>query len=181
MLNNNEIWVKCTPIHEISNLGNLRNISSKKLLKLRKGTTGYLETKIRNFKGKKFYHLKIHRLVALYFLPNPFMKKEVNHIDGNKLNNRVDNLEWVSHKENMIHASKINLISKKPRTLGKKLGKTSKYFNVSWDKTRNKWYAKITINKKIIEPKRFDSEEEAALYVNYLIDKYESKQTKNII
>ena len=52
----------------------------------------------------------IHRLVALTYLPNPNNLPEVNHIDGNKLNNHVDNLEWVTRSENMIHAYGIGLV-----------------------------------------------------------------------
>ena len=49
-------------------------------------------------------HFRIHRLVALMFIPNPFNLPQVNHIDGNKNNNNVDNLEWVNCSENMIHS-----------------------------------------------------------------------------
>ena len=55
---------------------------------------------------------KTHRLVALTFLPNPLDLREVNHIDGNKKNNHIENLEWVSTKENVNHAFKIGLHSK---------------------------------------------------------------------
>lgn len=50
---------------------------------------------------KVFY---VHRLLAIAFIPNPLDKKEVNHIDGDKCNNKLSNLEWVTHKENYIHA-----------------------------------------------------------------------------
>ena len=49
-------------------------------------------------------NFKIHRLVAKAFIPNPDSKATVNHIDTNKLNNRVNNLEWATHSENLIHA-----------------------------------------------------------------------------
>ncbi len=51
----------------------------------------------------------IHRAVALTYIPNPYNKAEVNHIDGNKLNNHVSNLEWCTHSENMKHAFKTGL------------------------------------------------------------------------
>lgn len=60
-----------------------------------------------NNKRKVFY---IHRLVAEYFIPNPLNLKEVNHIDGDKSNNHIKNLEWISRIDNMKHASKNGLI-----------------------------------------------------------------------
>ena len=54
--------------------------------------------------GSKKYTKRIHRLIALTFIDNPNVKETVNHIDCNKLNNRVDNLEWMTNKENLRHA-----------------------------------------------------------------------------
>lgn len=55
---------------------------------------------------------RVHRMVAEAFLPNPNNLRDVNHIDGNKLNNNVENLEWASHPQNALHAWKNNLITK---------------------------------------------------------------------
>ena len=57
----------------------------------------------------KFRNVYIHIVVATAFIPNPNNYPEVNHIDGNKHNNDVSNLEWVTHHENMRHASRMNL------------------------------------------------------------------------
>ena len=168
MLNeNNEEWVKITRIHEVSNNGLIRNVNGH-LLKPWVGTTGYYHIKM--FVSGKRKNLKLHRLVAKAFIPNPENKPCINHIDGNKLNNCVNNLEWCTHAENMTHASNTNLIPKTARTTGKKLGKHSKYCNVSWDTNRHQWSAGVTHNKKCYMRKRFDSEEEAALHVNFILD-----------
>lgn len=68
---------------------------------------GYKLIKITNPKRKNLY---VHRLVAEAFLPNPNGYKEVNHINGNKSDNRAENLEWVSLQQNRDHAKKTGLI-----------------------------------------------------------------------
>ena len=87
----------------ISDVGEIKNININKILQ---GTirNGYQMVKLTVNKIKKDY--LVHRLVALTFLDNPLNLPQVNHKDKNKLNNSVDNLEWVSVQDNMIHRSK---------------------------------------------------------------------------
>lgn len=93
--------------YEVDNDGNVfRKSTGKKLTSKYLNTAGYKVVVI-GFgpDGKKtFKNMLVHRLVASTFIPNPENKECVNHIDGNKLNNEVENLEWLSGKENMKHA-----------------------------------------------------------------------------
>ena len=73
-----------------------------RILKLHKGDDGYMHCSL-SVEGKLTL-AAVHRLVAATFIPNPDNKPHVNHIDGNKTNNNVDNLEWVTRSENMQHA-----------------------------------------------------------------------------
>ena len=86
--------------YEVSSFGNVR--SSKGLLNGSVKRNGYKQV-ILCFQ-RPIKHINIHRLVAVAFIPNPDNKPQVNHIDGNKLNNNVTNLEWVTGSENSIHS-----------------------------------------------------------------------------
>ena len=81
--------------------------STKKRIK----GTEYTILFVHLFKDKKGKSFLIHRLVAEAFLPNPENKPQINHKDGNTLNNHIDNLEWVDAFDNMRHAQKNGLLN----------------------------------------------------------------------
>ncbi|MBQ0112046.1 MAG: HNH endonuclease [Bacteroidales bacterium] len=105
----NEIWkdvVNYEGLYQISNKGNVKRLYKNGSRIVKPSNRLYQDVDL----SKNGVHKRqaIHRLVALHFIPNPNpnIKKEVNHIDGNKHNNCVENLEWVSQKENQEHAEK---------------------------------------------------------------------------
>lgn len=89
-------------LYEVSNTGEVKSLLKDRLLKPSNTTRGYLEVTLT--KNKTHNKFKVHRLVAHAFLINPENKKCVNHIDGDKHNNFVSNLEWCSDSENREHA-----------------------------------------------------------------------------
>lgn len=89
--------------YEITKDGEIINKHNGHKRVLQPNTKGYLRVSI----NKK--NLFVHRLVAEKYVPNPENKPQVNHIDGNKLNNNYKNLEWVTNKENRSHAMKKGL------------------------------------------------------------------------
>ena len=127
----NEIWVPINNYdgYEISNFGNVRSISryitdknnkdiyrKGKILSKNKINSGYLMVDF-NINGIHKREL-VHRLVAKAFIPNINNFPEVNHIDENKLNNHVDNLEWCDGVSNKIHS---NVFNKGAKAVSKKI------------------------------------------------------------
>ena len=86
-------------LYEVSNIGNVRNVRRNTLLRLSKNKYGYIQVWL--YKNGIKTGLKVHRLVAEAFLPNPDNLPQVNHLDEDKTNNSVDNLEWCDQKYNV--------------------------------------------------------------------------------
>jgi hypothetical protein len=100
-----EVWKEIPSTngeYKISNYGKVMTTKTGRILTPAIDACGY--ERVCLFKMDRRRRYKGHRLVAITFIPNPDNKEQVNHKDGNKRNNSVDNLEWVTHKENMHHA-----------------------------------------------------------------------------
>ena len=93
-------WVKIKGYnYSINKEGNVRNDKTQRILKPRISTSGYYVLHLFDSKKKTAY---IHRLLADAFIPNPDNLPQIDHIDGNKLNNQLSNLRWVSVSENCL-------------------------------------------------------------------------------
>lgn len=153
----NEKWMSILNydgFYLISNLGRVKSIKNKKIriLKQSINKNGYLKVVLS--KNSKTRNHDVHRLVAETFLIN---KNEcVNHKNLNKIDNRLENLEWVSNRYNTNHWKK-------------HIKKTSKYDGVSFNKKQKKWKAGIFYNRKNIHLGYFTKEYDAHLaYQNAL-------------
>lgn len=93
--------------YEVSDSGEVRNTKYNRLLTPSPGAGGYLRVNLR--RDNKSYQKYIHRLVAEAFLEG---EGEVNHLDGNRTNNNVNNLEWTTHAKNVQHA--FDVLHRKP-------------------------------------------------------------------
>ena len=95
-------------LYKVDENGNVFSVRNNKLLKRMMFPSGYEYVHLCNGKGKtKLF--RVHRLVAETFIPNPNNLPEVNHKDGDKLNNNVKNLEWCTNLENMRHSVETGL------------------------------------------------------------------------
>lgn len=142
-----EIWkpIKDYETYSVSTFGRIRNDKTNKILKGNKDAgrlqVGFFKTKTKS----RFF---IHRLVALAFIENPENKEQIDHIDNNQSNNRVENLRWATHQENNRNTQIQN-----NNTTGVK--------GVYWAKREQKWLAKIMIDRIDIHIGLFNTIEEA--------------------
>lgn len=125
-----EIWkdINDFPNYQISNFGRVKSIPRPKtkggLLKQRKDNGGYLKVFLtKNNKGKL---VSVHRLVAINFIDNPNNLPEVNHKDGNKENNFVDNLEWMTKQDNILHRFRVLKQEPKRKYIEEKINHSTK-------------------------------------------------------
>ena len=162
-----EIWKNIKGyegLYQVSNTGKVKSLKRKSI---NNGSfSGFVSVKEKELKqtinrlgyhvvtlfkeGKRNFKI-VHRLVAQEFIYKPDEYKEVNHLDLNKSNNHVTNLQWCDRKQNINHYYENS-------------NKSSKYKGVSYSKERNKWSAYIDINKKRLSLGRFETELQAKEY-----------------
>lgn len=101
-------------IYQVSNLGNVKRILLSRGVSLKNGnfikpkiTTGYYSVRLTTNNVTK--HFYVHRLIAIAFIDNPNNYPFINHINGVRTDNRIENLEWCTHTHNMRHAIEIGL------------------------------------------------------------------------
>lgn len=101
-------------LYQVSNLGRVKSLIRNKVLSPLNRQHGYQAVQLHGKGGnaRGFKSFSIHRLVAEAFIPNPENKPEVNHINEDKSDNRVENLEWMTHQENSAHATRGTRIGK---------------------------------------------------------------------
>lgn len=167
-----EIWKDITGYqgkYQVSNIGNIRKKNKDKRFNSWRILKGRIEFGYQRISlGKEKKRCFAHRLVAIEFIENRENKPNINHINGIRNDNRVGNLEWVTHRENM--SCKI---------FGEK---TSKYIGVSKQKNTNKWISTIKIEDKCKYLGTFENEIDAAnMYIekmkeHNIINKYGSKR-----
>ena len=142
--------------YSISNLGNVRNDKKGTFINACKDGGGYLIVQLyKNGIPKVF---KIHRLVGIYFIENVNNYKEIDHINRDKLDNRIENLRWANR--NQQNANK-----------GKKQNTSSTFIGVSFHKVANKWCSQIQIDNKKKHLGSFNTEIEASEFrQKYILD-----------
>ena len=167
-------------LYQVSNLGRIKSlpkiinngrsygkimVSNEKIMKPRYDKDGYLRIGIT--KNKKQKIICVHRLVAFAFIPNPQNKKQINHINGIKDDNKLENLEWVTNSENQLHS--IYKLGNKPHEFKKYKPE---------ENPRNIPILMINKNNKVV--KEFYNSIEAGKYLKEKINIKSKKPERNI-
>ena len=154
-----EEWKKIAefPNYSVSNMGRVRNDRKNTLMGNSYDSKGYYRVALS--KNNKRHARRVHRLVAMAFIPNPQNKEQVNHLDGNKTNNVVSNLEWCTNQENQDHyweyldnGNRSKKISKRVKEAYKKNPNLSVQKRIAFQKNKAKIIegTKLKLSKKII-------------------------------
>lgn len=163
--------------YEVSNFGDVRlkdtyrktvtgtRLYKGKMIAINQQKGGYLTVYMKNDSGV-WKTVSIHRIVAKAFIPNPDNKREVNHIDGDKKNNKLDNLEWTTAKENQRHARKLGLNRTELNPLCRKVKcvqtgqefesveECARYYQINTATVRSRLTRKV--NKRILQDLDFE-------------------------
>ena len=161
-MKNSEIWIDVKGyegLYQVSNLGNVKRLDGiivtkrfvvkpklGKILNLTIKDNGYLSAMFSNKNNKKRFY--VHRLVGLAFLENPENKKTINHINGVKTDNRLENLEWCTYSENLNHAIFSKLRKSGHEVYNCKLSK-EKIIAIRRLYSINKKFNKLKLSKKL--------------------------------
>lgn len=135
--------------------GEIYSYSRNRMLKAKITKFGYKEVCLSNQENGKrnVKYISVHRLVAKAFVSNPNKLPQVNHIDGDKLNNQISNLEWCTSKQNIQHAWALGLSKPSRPNLGKNMvDAKSRYRNVIYIGKKNGFKAVLS---RVINGKRF--------------------------
>ena len=140
-----EIWkdvVGYEGLYKISNTGRVKSVKRDKILKEQLNERGYLRVSLSKNNKQKIY--SVHRLVMITFIGYE-EGKQVNHIDGDKTNNRLDNLEWTTQSENMKHAYDNRLVKSKRRVRRIRCIETGEIYKSGAEASRELGYDASTI------------------------------------
>ncbi len=150
-----EVIINNLANYTINENGEIHNLKGKLICQW-VDNVGYLQVKLR--KDGKWHYKRVHRLVAEHFIPNPNNLPQVNHIDGNKTNNNVNNLEWIDNKNNTQHGYDNNLYHSKKRCI------TIEVYDKQWNyintyKSIRETSEMLHINRKTLSRILFDNKE----------------------